>query len=254
MNKRKLLSFIIIGILAGASIFITKQARSQKQDVVPNNYAVLVDETESSISDANPTTLTEAWDIAFAYAKKWSDDAGLIYLTSTDARDPDAESYHQINGWDNLGGQKINDFQSNNKYEGLNLGLDGKRRAWQATFTSEKVGTELNIEITDGAVTYASQDGIHTIGRPVLTETPLIDSPEALQRALDVKPDLRMSVGKGVGIHFLLEVDGKGEPQVSVIGSHQDKDQLMPFFISINQKTGATILTPHSNYSIPAND
>lgn len=255
MKSKKWVLIILIGILAGTSVFLTRRVSSYSPPAVDvvSNYAILVDQAQKPEAEAKPMTLEEAWQVATDYATNWSSDAGLIYLASTDARDLDVESLRGVEGPEATGGHQLDLLLSGEEFQYISelaLGQDGRRRAWQATFTSEQVGAELHVEITDGLITYASKDGIHT-PRPVITEAPSLDSPQALLQAFEMKPDLRMSIGKGRGFHFVLEVGRTGYSQIRVIGSHMQKEHLYPFFVSINQETGEKTLTDNKSYSVP---
>lgn len=190
MEKRRLLIVLTITLAVGSIFFYSNSLLAQSRILI-NNYQAFVEDAPST--EIKVITLYEAWDVTQAYAQEWSDDALLISLESSDINDPEAEQ----------------------------AGQDGRRRTWQATLTSPKLNKQLYLQIIDGVVIKAVEDGIHNPAIPVVSEKPAINSPEALKRAKDAKPELDFGLSKGKGYHFNLQIGTGGEPTLSVRGSHQ---------------------------------
>jgi hypothetical protein len=163
---------------------------------------------------AQPTTLFTTWDLSHIYAQTWSEDAQLLYLNSADVTDPEKTP-----------------------------GRDGRRRIWQAAFTSPDLNRQLFIQIADGEIVQASEDGVHDPGLAVITEKPQIDSPTALEQVIYAIPDFGFSVGRGKGYHFILAigVDGK-TPILIVVGSSKSDDgKQVATSVDVDPTTGEII-------------
>lgn len=223
MNK-KLLVAVIMGLVVGSLVFYANSSLVESQHVI-NNYNVLIEKPPVLESEAKAITLYEAWDITQAFAREWSEDAELISLTSADVDDPDAiESGQDSRRW---------------------LGQDGRRRTWQAVLTSPGLNKRLFLQITDGVVVDALEDGIHDPGIPTLAGKPAMDSPEAIGQAKTIKPNFSMSVGRGKGYHFILQTAISGKPVLTVVGSHPVGDVQSPAAIEFDQKTGQLVNTQY---------
>lgn len=222
INKKTLLIAVAVGGLVGSLVFyitpsiIPSVVKSQH---VLDHYNVLLESPPVSGSEAKPITLCKAWDIAWAYAEKWSKDAQLISLASVDAGDPGAEKAAQDSQY----------LQQ--------LGQDGRRRAWLAVLTSPSLDRQLFLRITDGVVVEATEDGVHDRGIATITKKPAIDSPEAIEQAIDAKSDFRNGVGNNKGYHFVLQTIN-GESALSVVGSRLVDDVQMPAMITFDPQTG----------------
>lgn len=163
-----------------------------------------------SVARAQPTTLLEAWTIAHTSAQAWSSDATLIFLNSADVDDPDQTPRE-----------------------------DGRRRVWQAFYNSPSKNKELHLQIVDGEVTSASEDGIYDPGVPSITAKPQIDSPAALQAVQTAIPGFSFSVGRGKGFHFGLHVDTNGDVVFLVVGaSPASAGNQVPTAVTLDPATG----------------
>ncbi|MCK6630690.1 MAG: hypothetical protein L6R45_36685 [Anaerolineae bacterium] len=208
MNKKMLLIALTIALAVGSIFFYRNSLLVQSQTLI-NNYRMLVEESPSA--EAKAMTLYEAWDAAQAYAQAWSEDAVLISLESSDIDDPDAEQ----------------------------AGQDGRRRTWHGSFTSPKLNKQLFLQITDGVIVKAVEDGIHDPAIPVVAEKPAIDSPEALKRAKETKPGLEFGLIEGKGYHFILQIGKSGKPTLSVRGSYRvEGDKKSPAIVILDPETG----------------
>jgi hypothetical protein len=208
MNKR-MLSIALTLALALGSIFFYRNSLLVQSQTLTNNYRMLVEESPSA--EAKAITLYEAWDAAQTYAQAWSEDTVLISLESSDIDDLDAEQ----------------------------AGQDGRRRTWHGAFTSPKLNKQLFLQITDGVIVKAIEDGIHDPAIPVVTEKPAIDSPEALKRAKEAKPDLDFGFIEGKGYHFILQIGKNDKPTLSVRGSYRiEGDKKSPAIVILDPETG----------------
>ncbi|MCK6624566.1 MAG: hypothetical protein L6R45_05260 [Anaerolineae bacterium] len=75
------------------------------------------------------------------------------------------------------------------------------------------------MQITDGVVVNAFEDGIHEPAIATIAGKPTIDSPVALEQARTAIPDFEPGTGKGRGYHFILQTDEGGKPILSVVGA-----------------------------------
>lgn len=215
MKKKKSLIAIVIGLILGSLAFYTTLSLADLH--VINNYNVLLEKPTVLESSAKTITLLEAWDITQAFAKEWSEDAALISLASTDVDDPNVkvgQGEHQQSG------------------------QDGRRRIWQAVLTSPALDKQLFLQIADGTIVSALEDGIHDIGIPTLVEKPVMDSPELIRQAKDIEPGFGASVGKSKGYRFIFQTGDSGVSVLTVVGSHQVGDEQLPATITFNQETG----------------
>lgn len=213
IHKRNLLTAISLGLLLGVLPSLENLWIRQSLAQAVENYRVLLHQ-QSTKAQVKAATLYEAWDIAQQYARTWSKDAALLSLMSTDVNDANAQQ----------------------------AGSDGRRRSWQAVFTSPALNKQLFLQITDGAVINATEDGVHDPGIPTFAKKPVIDSPEALQRVKALKADFAASVGKGKGFHFLLQMSPIGEPVLTLVGSAKttNGDQA-PFSFTLDPQTGQIV-------------
>lgn len=100
-------------------------------------------------------TLKEAAELSISEAKKWAEDATLVYITSVDTSDSNYES-----------------------------GSDGTRRAWTCFLESKIKNSSYLVGIYDGKVTKSEEDGGEgTSTRPPIDINSIVDSPEALNIA-----------------------------------------------------------------------
>lgn len=227
MSKRKVLVAIIIGFFVGSSAFYTTSLLMESRAADNYYYNVLVEKNPAVERKARAITLREALEIVHVFAKKWSDDAALIYLVSADVDDPDAMEIDRT--------------------DHRQLGQDGRRRTWQAAFTSPSLDRQLFLQITDGVVVEAIEDGFHDIGVRTLSFTweSIIDSPELIKKAKEIEPNFSTSVGRGKGYHFIFQTDRYGKPVLTVVGSHQVGDTQVPATITFDQETGQFIESKH---------
>ena len=222
LSKRQvILSAIVAGVVIGMLALYIPPLFA-RQDAV-SNFAVLKEWSAAQPSTPNPCTLRQAWEATQDFARGWSRDAGLIYLVSVDAYDPDV-----VEGKPDVG-----------------LGGDGRRRSWQAMLTSPRLNKQLFLQIVDGEVVEAIEDGAHDPGLLTISEKPVLDSPELVQRARSICPDFRAGEGRGVGYHFIFESNGLGthEPTLKVRGSRQTGEQTYPAMGVFSQRTSQVIET-----------
>ncbi len=211
------LAAVLLGTLIGTSVFVKVQWTIQPSIAQTiNNYRVLFHQVpESSIDEAKPLTLLEAWDVTWEYAQSWSSDSSLIILTSADVDDPDQTPRN-----------------------------DGRRRVWQAFYTSPSLDKELHLQIVDGKVTSAIEDGAYDPAIPTITEKPQVDSPTALKSVQAVIPGFSFSVGRGRGFHFGLHADTNGKPIITVVGSSSSRDGgQVPITAKLDVATGEVLDT-----------
>lgn len=206
---------IIFGALIGIAMFgvtLLKIQPSIAQTI--DNYRVLLDvNARSSGTETRPLSLLDAWNKMDAYAHTWGSDASLIYLTSVDVNDQE-----QIPA------------------------TDGRRRVWQALYTSPAFNKQLNVQIVDGEITSAIEDGIHDPGITVISEKPTIDSSEALRQVQAARPDFGASVGRGKGYHFILQTDMNGSSVITVVGSSKSPDgNRIPLSVNLNPANGQLV-------------
>lgn len=204
-----LLIALTIGLIVGSVIFYGDSLLAQSQTIL-NNYRMLVEKSPQN-TEAKPITLYEAWDVVQSYAQTWSEDASLIFLESSDIDDQDPKQ----------------------------AGQDGRRRTWYAAFTSSKLNKQIFLQVTDGVVINAFEDGIHDTSIPIITEKPSMDSPEALEKAKAAKPDLDLGIDEGKGYHFILQVGKGNKPTLSVAGSYQVSEAVKsPAIVILDPDTG----------------
>ncbi len=207
MNKKRFLGAIVIGGIVGILLFLSNLQTKESIAKVVDNYRQLLQ--QSSHVDKT-ITLYEAWDISQKYAKIWSKDSVLISLGSVDVDDPDASK----------------------------AGENGKRRTWQAVFTSLSLDKQLFVQVTNGIIVNALEDGSNDAGLAVIREKPAIDSPEALKQTKKLNSDFGSSVGKGKGYHFILQTNEDGKIVLTVVGSTKSSDgKQKPTKVDIDFKT-----------------
>lgn len=207
--------FIILGALIGITVFGVTLLRIQPSIAQTiDNYRVLLDgNTQSSETETRPLSLLDAWDRVDTYAHAWGSDASLIYLTSADVNDQDSAPR-----------------------------TDGKRRVWQALYTSPAFNKQLNVQIVDGEITSAIEDGVHDPGIAVIYERPKFDSSDALRQVQAALPDFGASVGRGKGYHFVLQTGANGSPVITVVGSSKSSDgNRIPTSVSVDPTNGQVV-------------
>lgn len=219
-RKRILLSAILMGIVVGFLAFQIRPLFAYKE--IASNFAVLKEKTNVRTLVAKPLTLHGAWEVAQDFALVWCYDARLISLVSTDVDDPDAmvTSEYKVPG------------------------TEGKRRSWQAVFTSPSRNKQLFVQVTDGKVVEAIEDGIHDPGLATVAEQPILDSPELVELATSNYPDMRAEIGvTAVGFHFMFEATGieTGESTLKIRGSRKVRGQSHPLLVIFSQVTGRQI-------------
>ncbi|MBE2239062.1 MAG: hypothetical protein IAE81_14825 [Caldilineaceae bacterium] len=206
---------ILLGAFIGIALFgvgLWRIQPSLAQTI--DNYRVLLQlEATATSVEVRPLTLLEAWDTGWKYAQTWSNDAALIYLTSADVDDQDQAPR-----------------------------TDGRRRVWQALYTSPGLDKQLNLQIVDWKIVHAIEDGIHDPGIAVISQRPQIDSPNALKAAQRTVPGFDASVGRGKGYHYILQTDEENQPVLSVVGSSQSLDgKQMPARVDLNPADGQVL-------------
>ena len=218
-KRRIILSAIVVGVIVGVLASYAPPLSARKD--IASNFVVLKEKSSAQSPGAKPYTLYQAWEVAQDFALKWSGDAALISLNSVDVDDPDA-----VGAGTNEG-----------------LGMDGRRRSWQAVLTSPRLNKQLFLQIVDGQVIEAIEDGIHDPGIPTIAEKPSIDSPELIRLAQLNRPGFRGGAGRAIGYHFIFESGGTGtaEPTLKVVGSRQVSGQQYPVMIVFSHKTGQLI-------------
>lgn len=127
--------------------------------------------------DEQAVSLREAVDIAYSEAKTWAQDAELVQITSTDAKD---------------------ELRTQN-------GDDGRRRSWNVLFTSEAQGKQYNIFVINRAAEYKQEVSMPTYAA-IRVEDLKLDSPDALKIAkrYDILPGSEEN-SWAVGYHFALQ-------------------------------------------------
>lgn len=155
----------------------------------------------------NPMTLNQAWDIIYNQAKQYNSDIQIVSIGSVGNQGSTSSS-----------------------------GRDGKRRAWQGIAVSSD--NEWWITIVDGKVTDTVKQPKSGNFTPL--EKPTLDSPEAINQALKLKPSLTPETDLGWGYHFNLENikdEKSGETRalaITVIGSYNRRSSI----VSINANDG----------------
>ena len=160
-----------MGIIVGFLVFQIIPLFAHKE--ITSNFVILKEKSNVRTLVVKPLTLYRAWEVAQDFALTWHYDARLISLVSTDVDDPDAmaTSEHKV------------------------LGADGKRRSWLAVFTSPTRNKQLFVQVTDGKVVEAIEDGIHDPGLATIAEQPTLDSPELVELATSNYPDMCAEIG-----------------------------------------------------------
>ncbi len=171
---------------------------------------------ESLSAPAKSITLLEAWNIAERVAKQWQADAVLTGISSSDLGDsPDKLS-----------------------------GTDGARRTWTAFATSETAEGGLFVRITDGVVAEQTEEDV-PLSDPI-TAKPAIDSPQAVEIARTVAPELGSGGGKAAGIHFALESDpNSGGPVIRVVGTNSE----LGVFVELDALSGKPVASYQQDYA-----
>ena len=209
-----------MGIIVGFLVFQIIPLFAHKE--ITSNFVILKEKSNVRTLVVKPLTLYRAWEVAQDFALTWHYDARLISLVSTDVDDPDAmaTSEHKV------------------------LGADGKRRSWLAIFTSPTRNKQLFVQVTDGKVVEAIEDGIHDPGLATIAEQPTLDSPELVELATSNYPDMCAEIGgAAVGFHFMFEATGieTGESTLKIRGSRKVREQSQPFLVIFSQATGKQI-------------
>ncbi len=245
----KIIYSLLVGIVVGALAFwgtAPVGANIEPPKNLPNHYKVILQDSSTKEGVAKPITLNQAWDITYQYALQWNSDAELIELFSSDARDKDVEKLMGLDGKESQGGHDLNEFQNDARYQGINMGQNGKRRAWVGVFQSRSNDSQLFVEVTDGEITQVVEDGIYT-PTFVFKEKPHIDSPEAVEIVHSFKPSLRMAIGKGRGLIFDLQYSLEGKPEINVTGSVFDGKDFKNVFVKVDPLTGEILPSQGAN-------
>lgn len=158
--------------------------------------------------NAAAISIAEAWDLAWPAALEWDNDAQLFELNSTGQYDPlDIEA-----------------------------GSDGRRRGWNAFFGLEYAG--LLVQIFDGAVVRVMEVSAPSgRGRSALAGRPVVDSTEAVPRALAAVPDYTGSLDKTSGLYLALGTSEAGVSIISMSGQYRGQ----PASIQMDAATGDVI-------------
>lgn len=167
-------------------------------------------------TEAKPLTLLEAWAVVRAEATAWSDDSDLIMLASTDS-------------------PASRDTAS---------GLDGRKRNWLAV-AQAPMGSHMQLwmAVADGVVV----NGVEQLGVSAdgTLQRPEIDSPFAVNIAMQSVADFGPDKGKLTGVNFaLLAGNGSASPYIRVLGSAAG----FPAFVDIDGVTGQIIETQRQGY------
>lgn len=206
MLKKYLL--VMIGVPLLFAMLGRALALAQRDQVESVSHQPLVPQPR----EAAPVTLAEAWGIVNTYAQQWQPGAKVVALHSIDHAE-----------------------------DALSSGQDGRRRAWRATILSaRRPRTELVIALVDGSIQEESRQLVGSDSAP-LSRPLALDSPEALRRTLEVRPEFTPESGKGNGFHFALENSPAGSSAITVRGLYGG----MPAIVSIDASTG-TLLTARS--------
>lgn len=159
--------------------------------------------------EARPMTLAEAREVLEAYARGWRTGALLTSLDSIDHPEDSPSS-----------------------------GLDGRRRAWQATIVDSALpGAELRVDLVDGSIAQETEGPPTGPGAMPVGELGL-DSPEALTLAVAAKPDFAPALPGGKGVHFSLECRQSGSLAINVRGARGP----YPAMVSLDATTGEVLL------------
>jgi hypothetical protein len=162
-------------------------------------------------------TLTEARETVDAYAQRWQSGAEIGFLCSVD----DAE-------------------------DSPSSGLDGRRRAWQATIVDPtRPGAGLYVDLVDGSIA-GETEGPGAEAAVTLAGQLVLDSPEALALALEARPDFTPALPGGKGVHFCLERSDTGVLAITVRGGRGSE----PAMVSVDGTTGAVLAARHQTFGL----
>ncbi len=165
--------------------------------------------------EARPMTVAEVREALEAYARGWRTGAVLTSLVSIDHPEDSPSS-----------------------------GLDGRRRAWQATIVDfTPPGSELRVDVVDGSVVPGTEGPRTGVGG-MLTGQLALDSPEALTLALEAKPDFTPALPGGKGVHFSLERRQSGTLAINLRGARGP----YPAMVSIDATTGEVLLAQFQTF------
>lgn len=224
-NKRKYIIFFVcilcVGLFALLYIYnnVTSTNTNSKVSVIkpPDTKP---EEITTPNPDTKAITMKEAVEIASKDAKKWSKDAKLIKIISTDAIDKPS----------------------------IRSGELGKRNTWNLKFADTKSNFEYEIFVSNGEVVVQNQ--IEFGKKKQINDSDFIlDSSEALAIAKEHKK-LKPGLDWAIGYHFNLEYAsysdklGKDYLIIQVIGlspkgnfAHVDIDEITGEIISSSEKT-----------------
>jgi photosystem II stability/assembly factor-like uncharacterized protein len=165
--------------------------------------------------EARPMTVAEVREALEAYAREWRTGAVVTTLVSIDHPEDSTSS-----------------------------GLDGRRRAWQATIVdSTPPGTELYVDVVDGSIVPGTE-GPRTGAGGMLTGQLALDSPEALTLATEAKPDFTPALPGGKGVHFSLERRQNGTLAINLRGARGP----YPAMVSLDATTGEVLAAQFQTY------
>lgn len=206
---RKYLPTILGVMLAGILGFvgINQVAQSQKQPLIqitPRNQT------------PKPLTLLEVWEIAQGKAHSWHADSGIANINSVD-------------------------HPTDNKTDSA-LGVDGRRRAWQAILTSRSASEELWITVWDGEVVDVTS--LPTESSLVALTKPSVDSAGLVANMLKERPDFIRSDGNSHGYHFAYSITEQGQATLKIAGRHNANNA----FLEVDASTGRLIAAQERAY------
>ena len=181
-------------------------------------FAMTGNEEQSAEEQRFGITMRQAWEIADAAAKEWSDDAVVIKIISTDYGDD----------------------------ENPENGINGRRNCWTFVFHSEKKGKEYDMYVRDGEVSMPSET-VTGVYAGIDMESIQIDSDDAFLTAYN--QGFTGGVDWAFGYHYMLQyyMTANGEPQLlmKVRGINRDGREALlsldPYtgeIISVSEKTG----------------
>ena len=232
LNKNKyiliFISILCVGLLAFIYIKVlnTTDKNTNAAVSVPKPTATNSEAVTPAAPDSNAMTMKEAIAIAYKDAKKWSNDAKLIKIISTDAMD------NPINKSGEL----------------------GKRNTWNIKFTDIKSTHEYIIFVSNGKI--AKHEQTEFGEKKIIKDSDLtLDSSDALSIAINQKK-LKPGIDWAIGYHFNLEYasfydkPGKEYLIIEVIGLSPKGNFA---HVDIDEKTGEIIYAGEKTYDDKGN-